>query len=636
MAKRKTQQDRFANLTWGDFEAWAGGKIVSRGKSYQRQARVHQLAQTADGSLIAWVDGTQRYATRVVMDEDGLPESTCTCPYEFDCKHAVAVALEYLKRIESGKRVPRARSEDERLQLLEDDDRDEEPVDDEEDVLPEDMQKGIDDFLKGRNKAQLIDLIRGFARRHPEIAQDLIDRRHLSAGNIKALVKNLRREIRDIADEPGWHNYWQDEGYTPDYSGIRRKLKALLAAGHADEVLAVGRELVTNCTRQVAMTDDQGETLMEIADCMPLIVEALDRSTLDPADQLIWALDAVIVDQYDLCEAFAQYLHRDHPALAWSNLADQLLSRLKSLKPARGADEFSRNYERDRLSDWAIHAMERAGRKEEIISLCEAEAKRTGSFIRLVERLIAARRYDDAERWILKGVRATKGKWAGTAHDLRSKLLEIRTLEKNWPVVAALQAEEFVRYPSRKTFADCKKTAGRVKAGGKVREHLMRFLEKGALPWEQEGWPLPKSGLDPPIPKRRDSFPMLRHLIGIAILEKKPDQALYWYDQLSQKRWGLQGVEDDEVAEAVRVHSPDRAVEIWKNKAERLIAQVKPKAYLEAAKYLRKAGSAMTQQKKQHHWNQYIQHLRQQHARKSRLMEVLDSLESKPIVKNRG
>ena len=112
MPKKKTRLNQFSDLTWNDIEEWVGGKIVSRGKGYQRQGRVSDLAVTDDGSLIAWVDGTERYATRVVMDEDGLPDSICTCPYELDCKHGVAVVIEYLKRIEYNRRVPNAKHDD--------------------------------------------------------------------------------------------------------------------------------------------------------------------------------------------------------------------------------------------------------------------------------------------------------------------------------------------------------------------------------------------------------------------------------------------------------------------------------------------------------------------------------------------
>ena len=632
MTNKKKRLDRFTDLTWDDLNEWAGNKIVSRGKSYQRQGLVSDLAVTDDGSLIAWVEGSQRYATRVVMDEDGVPDSICTCPYQLDCKHGVAVVVEYLKRIENDQRVPIAKQSDDRLELLEDEDWEDEPTDD-ENTMSEDIQSDIDHFLKGKTKAQLMDLVHELAQQHSEIAQDLVDRRQLTSGNTEALVARLYGEIRDIGDEPGWQDYWQDEGYTPDYSGIRKKLEMLLKAGHADEVLALGRELVTIGTRQVEESHDEGETAMEIADCMPVMIKALDLSSLDCAEKLNWALDAVLGDQFGVCEAFAEYLHLQHPKSAWHTLADQLLVRLNGLNSTQGAVDFSRNFDRDRLSDWAIHALERSGRKDKIIPLCIAEAKRTDSYDRLVKRLVEARRYEDAEYWIQEGIQATREKWPGIAAGLRDKLREIRTFEKSWPVVAAMQVEEFVRQPSRTAFTECKKASGRVKAWPKVREHLLRFLEKGELPWKQKAWALPESGLDRPDEDQRDQFPLVDDLIDIALLEKKPDQVLRWYDQRPQGRFGWYGVDENAIASAVQVHAPDRAVAIWKKTAESLIAQVKPSAYQEAGKYLRKAGAVMARQNHQEKWNQYLQNLRVQHARKRRLMEVLDTLDGKSIVK---
>jgi uncharacterized Zn finger protein len=151
MPKKKTHLDRFADLTWNDLEAWAGGTIVTRGKNYQRHGRVADLAVTDDGSLIAWVDGSERYATRAVMDEDGLPYSICTCPYASDCKHGVAVVIEYLKQVENMRLVPQTRQDDDRLILLANEGR---YVD--EDIMSEDMQQDIDAFLQGKTKAQII------------------------------------------------------------------------------------------------------------------------------------------------------------------------------------------------------------------------------------------------------------------------------------------------------------------------------------------------------------------------------------------------------------------------------------------------------------------------------------------------
>ena len=91
MARRKKLS--FESLTWDDLENWAGSKIVSRGQSYQRNGYVKKLGKTSKGDLVAWVSGTEEYATKVSI-RDGELESICTCPYWDDCKHAVAIVVE--------------------------------------------------------------------------------------------------------------------------------------------------------------------------------------------------------------------------------------------------------------------------------------------------------------------------------------------------------------------------------------------------------------------------------------------------------------------------------------------------------------------------------------------------------------
>jgi len=634
MTKKKSLLDRFSGLTWNDIEEWAGGRIVDRGRRYQQQGRVSDLASTGEGILIAWVDGTEFYATRVIIREHGLPTSVCTCPYELNCKHGVAVVLEYLKRVENNRIVPSVKQGDNRLELLENRGWDDEPrLDD--NSLPEDLRQDIEGFLKGKPKAQLIELIFELAEQHPELTRDLSDRTQLISGNTEALVERLSKEIRHISGEPGWQNYWQDEGFTPDYSGIRKKLETLLKAGHSDEVLSLGRELVETGTLQVSQSQDEGETAMEIATCIPLIVKALDRSSLDPADRLSWALEVVLNDEYEICEAFVDYLDGRHSESAWHSLADELLTRLKGFKSTRGSDDFGHRFARDELSNWAVHALERAGRKAEIIPLCETEASKTGSYARLVELLIQERRYQDAERWIIDGIRDLGERWPGITTDLRGRLQEVRKIEEDWPAVAAIEVEEFVRRPSLQAFTESKKVSSKVGFWPQIRVSLLLYLENGDLPWEQEGWPLPKSGLDQPEAKQNNRFPLIHHLIDIAILEKKPDQILRWYDQRPKSRFGWYGVDEDSIATAIQTHSPDRALAIWKNKAEQLIAQVKPSAYQEAAKYLRKAAKVMSREKRLTEWEHYLKELREEHHRKRRLIEILDGLDDEPIVKKR-
>ena len=633
----KEEIGMFVNLSWDDLRGWAGSKIVTRGRSYQRQNLVSKLAILDDECLIAWVDGTHRYATRVTIDEEGLPDSICTCPYGYNCKHGVAVVLEYLRQIEEDKRIPKASKDDERLSLFDEeeweDDLDNQNDNDyDESSLRGTIKSEINAYLVGKTKTQLTELILELAGKFPQMAQELTDRKQLASGDTKSLINRLKKEIREISSEPGWQNHWQQEGYTPNYSEIRIKLETLLKAGHAEEVLILGKELIELGNQQIEESHDDGETATEIEECMPVIVKALEQSSIATADKLAWAVNVVLEDGYDVFNAFGEYLDRRHTKADWNTLADRLLKQLGKMKHSGVKNDFHRNYARDRLSDWIIHALEQAGRNEEVIPLCEVEAQKTGSFTRLVKHLISAKRYSDAENWIQEGIRKTEKELPGIASDLRHRLKEIRTSQKDWVAVATMQIEEFVRYPSEKTFLECQKANAKTKTWPKMRKHLLTYLEKGELPWKQKGWPLGKSNQTKPDASFRNTFPMTNVLIDIAILEKKPEKVLCWYDQLQKNKRSWVGVGDDRIAAAIEDYAPERSVSIWKTIAEDLINQTKPSAYEQAASYLRKAEKIVKREKKQAEWNQYLNELKSKHARKRRFIEILDQSNSLPII----
>ena len=549
MTKKKSRLEMISSLTWNDLEDWAGGTIVSRGRTYQRQGRVSDLAVTGDGSLVGWVDGSERYACKVVIDTDGQIDSTCTCPYMFDCKHGVSVVLECLEELKKNRTIPKIKTDDERLEMLPgkewngDSELDYEE-DDDEYTMPKNQRQDFDSFLKGKSKSQLIDLIYDLARQFPEMAKEVAERQQLISGKSETLVLSLRKEIEAVSGEPGWGNHWDDDGFTPDYSGIIRKLEGLLKSGYINEVLGLGHELIVSGSSQVEESNDEGETAMEVESCMPVIVEALERSTLDDVDKLVWALDVVLDDQYDLCSEFGKYLHQEHPQSAWDRFADLLLTRLHKFNSTTAEILY---YKRDQLSNWTIHALEQSGRKAEIIPLCEIEARQTRSYGRLVKQLIEEQRYADAERWIQEGIQVTQEKWFGIAARLRADFREIQTLKESWPVVAAMQVEEYVRRPSHQAFVECKQASDKAKVWALVRKTILSYLENGALPWTQASWSLPESGLTQPGAASKNEFPLFRDLIDIAIFEEKPDQVLRWYDQCSAGSCNY-GIEENSIA----------------------------------------------------------------------------------------
>ena len=646
MKNQPSKRDLVERLDWDDLEQWAGSKILSRGQGYQRSHRVKELAQTQTGALVAWVYGGQRYATEVDF-EDGELISVCTCPYGDNCKHAVAVVLEYLDQLKKDREVPQIMEQDQRLALLEGfADEEDREVDDEEAeeadtlylVSPKSgkpIPPNLKGFLEDQTREQLITLLKDLSERYANVRKDLEDRQTLSRGSVKRIVTSVRKEIQELSSEPGWKNNWNHEGYTPDYSRVKGRLKSLLANGNAEEVVALGKELLEVGIRQVEMSDDEGETGIEISSCLDIVFQALPQSTLSPVEQILWVIDAELEDEYELCYGAESFWKKKQKASDWNIVADRLLERLNKFQPMKGEDSFSRSYHRDNLTNWIIRAFENSGRHEEVIPLSEQEAVNTGSYTRLVDLLRKAKRLDEAEQWIHKGIKATQKQWPGIAKQLKDTLREMREREGNWLKVAAFRVEDFLQSPSLHSFQEMKKAAEKAKAWPEVRAAALLYLEIGKLPQSDPTWSLPETGVKEDREARKSEFPMIDVLIDIAIEEKRPDEVLRWYDQRKSKKhifWGWDGYQEDKVAGAIVNLYPDRAIAIWKNVAEKQIALTKPKAYETAALYLRKVRHYLKKMERENEWKDYLLQLRQANARKKRLIQILDRLESRRIV----
>ena len=90
---------------------------------------------------------------------------------------------------------------------------------------------------------------------------------------------------------------------------------------------------------------------------------------MSSADRIEWVLDMALADEYELCcEGFDNLWEEDYAQSDWSEVCDRLARRLYNREQTPGDDELSRDYRRDVLVNWLIHAMEKAGRRNEIIS----------------------------------------------------------------------------------------------------------------------------------------------------------------------------------------------------------------------------------------------------------------------------
>jgi uncharacterized Zn finger protein len=394
----------------------------------------------------------------------------------------------------------------------------------------------------------------------------------------------------------------------------------------------------------VEESNDEGETGEEISSCLDIVFKALTQSSLSVPDRMLWAVEAELADEYELTTGSSEFWEPKRPAADWNIVADKLLQRLNKLGSRNGEDRETTGFRRDRLTDWIIHALENAGRREEIIPLCEQEVPETDSYARLVHHLIQANRLNEAEEWIHRGIKATRKSLPGVAIQLRGTLREMREKVGDWLSAAAFRADDFFFRPEVGTFNELRQASGKAAVWPAVRTAVLHYLETGELP-ETTGqearekniplWPLPATGLRESIDARKSDFPLVKALLDIAIEEKRPAEVIRWYD-LSRNmqnfwQWSYFNSED-KVAEAVAGAYPERAIAIWKRLAENQIAQTKPRAYDQAAVYLNSLRLLLRRMGKEEEWKIYIAELRSSNIRKKRLLAVLDGLSGKPII----
>lgn len=686
------QPGKFADLTWQDLEEWAGSRVVSRGKSYTK--RVLDLRVTPEGGLLARVVGTAIYATQVERSGTDDLDSSCTCPYEWGpCKHAVAVILAALDALKKKRPLHVAGPDGEKLReslgmseeglpFPDDAQRKTDPeqeVEREEEVMKDSSKppapasrrragtsRGLRDYVSDLAKRELIELVLELADTLPEVGNRLRDRQRLEADVVGKVVREVRRQIEALAAEPAWSNSWSGEGHIPDYSGVRDRLEAMLAAGYADEVVALGEELLRLGPEQMGMSDDDGELGTEIGQCMDVVFRALPMSSMSAADQLLWDIDARMQDQYSALDA-VEYPVSDAPSYSsddWSQVADVLAERLRALpETARGKKigGYTWDWSRQQLLRALVAALGNAGRDGDAIDLLEREAATTGCYPELVDRLLAAGRREDARRWAETGFHATVDGLAGIAWGLEERLRGIAEEERDAKAVAAYRSLEFFDHPDLGSYIalrDASKAAGVWTALGPM---IMQYLESGDLPGElatsgtsetragpkrtssnragkkaggaeraPPEWPLPSIGLQPSSRRGlRENSPHAETLVRIAIHEERPDDVVTWYERIGTRR-GLYAADlGDEVAAAVQGANPEVSIGIWRKKAEAWIAQVKPSAYQEAGRYLTRLEGLYRELDRADEWRAYLAGLRTANRRRPRMMEVLDSVEGK-------
>lgn len=491
-------------------------------------------------------------------------------------------------------------------------------------------------YLHGLSRAQLLDLLGALAAAQPGVAEYLRHHYRLNTGQHTELVHAARVEIKRLGKEAD--NFDGEFGDSADVMQLQDYLRALHDTGHADDVLDLGERLLKVAARRIEI-EEYGESIPDIAACLKIVFAALPHTTLPVAEQMYWATRMTLNDSHGFCQYADVFWAGSFTADDWSQLADRLRQDMalyttqpRTLYGNRDpcANPFDHDA-RDQLTDCLIAALRQAGREAEILPLCEQEAPLTGNYQRLINELLAVGQQSDAVRWIERGIAATEEHLPGSAAALRNQFLELCKAERNWPQVAALQAEMFFAQPTYPAYQALQTAAQQAGCGSVLRTAALAYLESGQRPATTANWPLPPPALPAPVLRHGHlRFPATDILIDIALAEGRPLDALHWYEQRPRTPFGgFYGIVDkgDAVAAAITASDPHKAIAIWQERAQAAIAQTKQRAYEESIDYLIKIRDLLHSIDRHADWQTLLAELRQQHARKRNFIQLLTALE---------
>ena len=183
----------------------------------------------------------------------------------------------------------------------------------------------------------------------------------------------------------------------------------------------------------------------------------------------------------------------------------------------------------------------------------------------LVDRLIEFGFLDEAEKIARKQrqIELEKEKRPGYCRDSwPDRLKKIAEKKQDWATKASIEAMEFFEHPWTQTIQALLQTAKKMKVEPMVRRSLEIFLQTGKFPAvvqksiegaklttkDRQNWPIPFFAFWVDEKKQKPRFDVL---CDWAVVEKRPNDIVRWFDELSKQKTGVLEISREKVADAI-------------------------------------------------------------------------------------
>jgi len=524
------------------------------------------------------------YQIRVQLDEGGIQEASCTCPYDWGgyCKHIVALMLTYMHNPDA---------------FIE--------------------QKNIKELLGQLDKDGLVYLITKMVDKNPDLYSWL--QTAIPAASAKSQPAQQRdkrktevsktaykRQIQSILHSLQGYRmseaYWMMGGMVDQLNHIRDTAYDFLEAYDTHGALVILTTLLTEVSGSFEQFDDSdGELVGFFSELALPLVEAILSTDLSKTERrnlfnelgpVVEELSAYGIDDLDVILAALN--------LGWS---EEVLD-----------EQEDYDYDESILTEAKLNILERQNRVEEFLQLCFEAGEYRRYILKQIEMgefekakevawktitqasdaLIVARALRDAG-YLLDALRlAEKGlDLDGNKHELGAWLGPIE--ETQGQIDKAIKAYQaaFTSLPSLELYRILKKLSGT--NWGDLRPVLMQILQ---------------------------ASPHTDVLVDVYLSEEEWDKAISIAKKAGEWNYSL----IEKVADAVFPFRPDWVIQASRKQAEGLIAKTQSKYYATAARWLAKMKQAYLASGRKEEWLSYLEGLKSTYSRRPALQAELRKL----------
>jgi uncharacterized Zn finger protein len=572
-------------LTEKDVESYIPDPYFQRGRNYYTSGTIFDTVRR--GSQVeGYCEGSasEPYHVLVTLERDGIASDSCTCPMDGGCKHVVALLLAWVhKSDEFAERQP------------------------------------VDAALAGKSKDELAALVKAMLQREPELERllDLSMPGKSAPRRTRVDPETYRRQVRyAMRDADDWDAVF----------GIAREISAVVDIGDGfaeqedwENAQIVYQAVLDEGLAHYTETQDEGQIGSEIGRAVDGLGECLAARAGDAETRRMILSSLFEVLKWDIGEGglgmsdgVPELLHEHAAAEDRAKIRKWIAAEIKNIT----GSEWSQNYHREA---WGRLLLSFAD--EENVNEYLKQAEKDGLYKSMFEKLLELGRLDEARDVAWKyltasgweRLHAAQALYAAGRTDDALALAKAGLPDQDLRL-AEWVAEEYARRGDTAGALELQLTRWQARPEMKLYETL-EGLAKKLGQWDT---------LRPRLLADLEQGNRAALLADIHLRDKEWDAAWAVAENAKPGRYSWErGDLRLHVAQASDKHRPQKAIPVYLDAAERLIAQRGRENYATAAKHLRRARDLFTAAQRSGEWQKVIADLRERHRSLPALQDEL-------------